>query len=149
MDKRTKGKWQNTVFAIIGMSLLLIIGMVLRPHQGQAVWPAAPRAILVSTTVMAVMAAWWIVFFLRGQKLGDEYHRHRTRAGWLWGGLIGLLVSMPVYAFIGRGGLQLIWPEFAMTKEMSRAFVAGYCLPVFLQCAGLLVAGVWMRLAKR
>jgi len=105
--------------------------------------------VVVGTLGFLVLVGWWGFWMARSFRAKDEYLRHVERASWFKGGLIGLMASVPVYAFIGLGGLHWLNPQSPFGQDISRAFALGYMLPMLMQVAGVLIVALWMRLARR
>ena len=96
-----------------------------------------------------VLVGWWGFWMARSFRAKDEYLRHVERASWFLGGLAGLMASVPIYVFIGLGGLHWLNPQTPVGPEASRAFALGYMLPMMMQVVGVLVVALWMRLHRR
>ena len=105
--------------------------------------------ILVGSLGFMILVGWWGFWMARSFRAKDEYLRHVERASWFLGGLVGLMASVPIYAFIGLGGLHWLNPQSPVGPEMSRAFALGYMLPMMMQVGGVLIVAVWLRLSKR
>lgn len=105
--------------------------------------------ILVGSLGFMILVGWWGFWMARSFRAKDEYLRHVERASWFLGGLVGLMASVPIYAFIGLGGLHWLNPQSPVGPELSRAFALGYMLPMMMQVGGVLIVAVWLRLTKR
>ena len=143
-NQMTRGR-AATLKGVAGFLMLTLLLFAVLRFAGVT----GPARILVVTVGTSAMVAWWIVFALGIFKARDEYLQHAERHAWYWGGLIGLVASVPVFVFIGAGGLQWLWPEVPGGREVGRAFVTGYVLPTFMQVTGALAVGLWWRLARR
>ena len=105
-----------------------------------------PSAILIRTTASLLAAVWAIVFVVKIWRGTDEFSREAQKFAWLWGGTIGLLISMPVYAFVRMGGIHLF---DANAHGLGMAFSSGYLLAVMFQFIGFLVVLTVWRMTKR
>lgn len=105
--------------------------------------------IVVGSLGFTILIGWWGFWMARSFHAKDEYLRHVERASWFLGGLAGLMASVPVYAFIGLGGLHWLNPQSPVGPSLSRAFAFGYMLPMMMQVAGVLAVALWMRLRRR
>lgn len=137
----------SLLVGVAGFFAILLSARLL-PHGPPGALPT-PGRILGVTVIVAVGVAWWMVFAVRVFRAMDEYMQAGERVAWYWGGLLGLMASVPVYAFIGMGGLHWLWPPSPVGPELGRAFTTGYMLPVLMQAAGAMIVAVWWRLAKR
>lgn len=137
----------NLVIGVAGFFGLMAISVLL-PHGPKGSLPT-PGRILAMTAVVAAGVAWWMVFAVRIFRAMDEFMQSRERVAWYWGGLVGLSASVPIYTFIGLGGLRLIWPDSPVGPGLARAFSTGYMLPVMMQVGGAAVVALWGRLARR
>ena len=63
--------------------------------------------------------------------------------------MAGLMASVPIFAFIGMGGLHWLNPASDAGPTVARAFTNGYLLPMMMQVAGATGFALWHRLAKR
>ena len=153
-DSRTQRIRTDAAIAALGMILLLGL-FLLALWIGRPSQPASgPRfstlgGIILGTAGTAVMAGWWGFWGFRIVRAMDEYKQHVERASWFWGGLLGLMASAPVYAFIMFGGLHWLNSERPVGRDLANAFAHGYMLPIFMQVAGALFAALWMRLSRR
>ena len=137
----------SLLFVVDGFFAILLSTKLL-PHGPPGALPA-PGRILGVTAIVAVGVTWWMVFAVRIFRAMDEFAQTGERVAWYWGGLLGLMASVPVYAFIGMGGLHWLNPAADIGPVAARAFTTGYMLPVLMQVAGAVVVAVWWRLAKR
>ena len=90
-----------------------------------------------------------MVFAVRIYRSHDEFWRKGETVAWHWGGLMGLMASVPVFAFIGLGGLHWLNPASPVGPELARAFRLGYMLPLMMQVTGAVAVGLWWRWSKR
>jgi len=116
---------------------------------------------IVATTLAAVASMACLAASARFAFLQmDEFYQQASRVAWYWGGIVGLLVSVPIAIFIQFGGLTLLAPHVSaihvtphLTPEEGRARVAifrmGYLLPVLAEGIGFTVVAAWWRLTKR
>lgn len=135
------------LIGVVGFFAIMLLTKLL-PHRPPGALPA-PGRILAVTAITAAGAAWWMVFAVRLFRSLDEYMQSRERVAWYWGGLLGLVASVPAYAFIGMGGLHWLWPSSPVGPDLGRAFTTGYVLPIFTQVAGAMAVAIWWRVAKR
>jgi hypothetical protein len=117
--------------------------------RGHGMGLTGPGRILAGTFGVAVLVAWWVVFAVRIYRRQDEFGRTGEAVAWHWGGLMGLMASVPVFAFIGMGGLHWLNPASPVGPELARAFRLGYMLPLVMQVAGAVAVGLWWRWSKR
>ena len=104
--------------------------------------------IVVGSLGFTILVGWWGFWMARSFRAKDEYLRHVECASWFLGGLVGLMASVPVYAFVGLGGLHWLNPQSPVGPGLSRAFAFGYMLPMMMQVVGVLVVALWMRLRR-
>ncbi|MEO6340899.1 MAG: hypothetical protein ABIO39_12715 [Caulobacteraceae bacterium] len=129
---RYRALWFAGVLGLLFGSVLLTGGHHSRPDPG---------AILTRIAAVILAIVWtigWVRVIWRGS---DEYRHEAQKFAWLWGGIIGLFASMPIYAFIGMGGLDLL----GASLPPRGAFALGYLLPLMTQTVGFLVALVYWR----
>jgi hypothetical protein len=126
----------------------ILLSAKLAPHGPPGALPT-PGHILAVTAIVAVGVAWWMIFAVRIFRDMDEFAQTGERVSWYWGGLVGLMASVPVYAFIGLGGLHWLNPATDVGPVAARAFTTGYMLPVAMQVAGAVAVAIWWRVAKR
>lgn len=105
--------------------------------------------IVAGTVAVTVLVLWWVVFAVRIYRAQDEFGQTGESVAWHWGGLIGLMASVPVFTFIGTGGLHWLDPSSAVGPEVARAFRLGYMVPLVMQIVGAMGVGLWWRWAKR
>lgn len=105
--------------------------------------------ILVGTIGTTCFVLWWGLFMIRITRAQDEYQRWREHRAWYIGGLIGLMASVPMFSFIGLGGLHWLNPETDAGPVAARAFTNGYMLPLMMQVLGSTGFAIWDRFAKR
>ena len=108
-----------------------------------------PGPIVALTIAFTVAMAWNVAFQLIAHIRSDEFIRERQKSTWLWGGLVGLVVSMPVLMFVSLGGLHWIDPSIPVDRDQLLAFTRGYTLPVAAQAIGAAIAMVFWNRAKR
>ena len=151
---RTRRIRKDAVIAVVGM--IVILGLVIlalslgRPNP-PTTGPhmVRPFGVLIGTVGTAILVTWWSFWGFRIIRAMDEYKQHVERASWFWGGLLGLIVSVPVYAFIMFGGLQWLNLRSPAGPGVANAFAHGYMLPIFMQVAGAMIVAVWMRVSRR
>jgi hypothetical protein len=144
MDRRTVQTLRSAAIAIAGALLIVAspigIARLLPAHS------LPPGGFIVIVTAATVLAAVWTIYFvIKIGRRADELHRTLERDAWYWGGISGLLLSLPLYAFIGMGGLHWIDPALPLGAVLFRAFVIGYGLPICLQGMGFVIAILWQR----
>lgn len=130
-----------------GMLVILLLLVAMFRFAGPMLGPAG--RIVAGTAGAAVLVLWWGVFAGRVSGAQDEYQRWMEHRAWYSGGLVGLMASAPVYAFIGLGGLTWLNLAPAADPASARAFTTGYMLPLMLQMAGSALYGLWGRVALR
>lgn len=151
---RTRRIRTDAVIAVVGMIVILAF-VLLALRLGRPAQPATdahvvrPLGVLIGTVGTAILVSWWSFWGFRIIHAMDEYKQHVERASWFWGGLLGLIVSVPVYAFIMFGGLQWLDLRSPAGPGVANAFAQGYMLPIFMQIAGAMAVALWMRLRRR
>jgi len=136
---------------IVGVRLVWGPGASVLGHDGRIV--ATTLAAAASMACLAASAR----FAFRQM---DEFYQQGSRVAWYWGGIVGLLVSVPIAIFVEFGGLTLLAPYASaihvtshLTPEEGRARVAifrmDYLLPVLAQGIGFAIVAAWWRLSKR
>ena len=153
-DSRNRKIRTDAVIATAGM--LVLLGLMLgilwvgRPAQPESgLRLTSPGGIVVGTLGAAVLVGWWCYWGLRIIRTMDEYKQHVERASWFWGGILGLMTSVPVYTFIMFGGLQWLNFRGPAGPGVANAFAQGYMLPIFMQVAGAMIVALWMRVSRR
>ena len=144
---RTHRIQSAAIVGIVGFFVLAAL-LVLMLRSGGLGLSASGR-IIAGTIGFVVLVGWWVVWMVRVFRAKDEYLRHMERAAWYWGGLAGLMASVPVYGFIGLGGLHWLNPQSPVGPDLSRAFTLGYMLPMMMQVGGVLIVAVWLRMSRR
>lgn len=129
-------------FGAIALMLVAVFGFAGRP--GSVI--GHPGPIVVLTIAFTVAVAWNIGFQFLAYLRSDEYIRERHKFSWLWGGLTGLVVSMPICIFIALGGLHWLDPSIPIDRGELLYFTRGYVLAVLAQAIG---AGIAMALWTR
>jgi hypothetical protein len=142
-----RGLHRNLLIGVGGCLVIVLFLVGMFRSGGQAL--TGPGRILVGTAGVTVLVVWWGVFATRIMRAQDECQRWMERRAWHTGGLAGLLASVPVFTFIGLGGLR--WLNLAphAGPAAARAFMSGYLLPLMLQVAGSTAYALWWRLARR
>jgi hypothetical protein len=135
----------NMIVGVVGFFALMLAPLLIPRGSG----PPGSARILLVTGLVALAVAWWAVFAVRIYRTQDEFWRTGQRLAWHWGGLLGLLISVPVFVFIGLGGLHMLYPATDAGPVAARAFTSGYMLPLMLQVTGSTLFGIWWRFAKR
>ena len=146
-DRRRLRAWAYLAAALIGGIAIAEAPLVLvgRPVVHGVV---DPGRVVVWTIATALAMAWAVVFAVLLFRNQDEFGRQASQVGWYWGASLGLAVSAPVFVFVALGGLHGLWPGVPAGRDLARAFVAGYYLPILLQVAGFLAVRTWWRLSK-
>ena len=108
---------------------------------------SAPTALRIATFTAAVASSMiWVAFFsVRAYRTLDEFQRQREKTAWYWGSVIGLWISIPLFSFIGGGGLHWIDPAIPSSAQLWRSFLIGYLLPVSCIMIGTLFARYYAR----
>jgi hypothetical protein len=147
-DRRTFRNWAYFAAAIIGSVAIITAPVVLvgRPMAHGAI---DPMRLGLWTLATGLVVAWAVTLGVLIFRNKDEFEQQASRVGWYWGATLGLAVSMPAFVFIALGGLHWLWQGVPAGRELQRAFLAGYYLPVVMQFAGFLVARGWWRWSKR
>lgn len=105
-------------------------------------------AIAAVTAAALIGEAWALGFVSLMHRSFDEFQQERAKSAWYWGGGVGLVATMPIWAFIASGGVKLVEPTWPVTRPLLMAFTLGFVLP----CAGLgigyFVASLWSRRAR-
>ena len=143
MSRRERLMWVYRIagpaggLALAGLTLLFLR----RPHVIPYAEPLRFAALLAMT---AVIMAWSLTFAWLTARKEDEYTLTGSKYAWFWGGIIGLVCSVPVLAFIAWGGLTMIDPAaFRPSRDKELALIFGYMLAVLFQFVGYLIARVW------
>ena len=97
----------------------------------------------------AIAMAWNVVFAWLAFRAQDEFVQTASKFAWYWGGLMGLAVTLPIFAFIAWGGLHWLAPSIPVGTGLMRAMLLGYMLPVGGQLIGFLVVRAWWSATKR
>ena len=143
-----QGQLHRNLLIGVGGAILIVLALAATLNGG-FLNLSGPTRILAGTAGMALLVLWWGVFALRIVRAQDEYQRWMERRSWYVGGLAGLLVSVPVFTFIGLGGPHWLGAAPDMGPAAKHAFADGYMLPVMLQVVGSTTYALWRRLAKR
>lgn len=141
-----RGVHRNLWIGIVGV--LVGVGLMIAMLRFGAAGLSAGGRILAGTAGVTALVAWWAIFNARLNRNLDEYQRWNERRAWYVGGLAGLLLSVPVFAFVGLGGLRWLNLAADAGPAASRAFAHGYMLPLVLQVAGSTAYAVWRRFAR-
>ena len=143
LSRRERWMWIYRIVGPVGALALaaLALPLVRRPSGGHAIDAAR---IGVGLVVVVVIMAWSFTFAWLTARREDEYTLTAAKYAWFWGGLIGLVCSVPVLAFIAWGGLALIDPAaFPPSRQTAFALTLGYMLAVVFQLVGYIIARVW------
>ena len=142
LSRRQRLMWVYRIAGPAGALAMAAVILLLRsPHRAPGADPA--RFVILLAVVIAIMA-WSLTFAWLTARKEDEYTLTGSKFAWFWGGLIGLVCSVPVMAFITWGGLTMIDPAgFRPSPERASALVFGYMLAVPFQFVGYVVARVW------
>ena len=140
----------------LGYAAIGILGglaLVYAPHlmfRGAIPYnPIDPARVVLTTISITLTTAWAIVFAGLSYFHADEFLQQGPRVAWYWGGLLGLMASLPVCAFIASGGLHWLWPAVPSNRNLAVTFVLGYSLLAVMQMIGFSIVSVWWRLSKR
>ncbi len=150
---RTRRIRTDAVIAVVGM-IVILASVLLALKLGRQSQPVAgphliaPVGILIGTVGTTALVTWWTFWGFRIIRAMDEYKQHVERAAWFWGGLVGLIVSVPIYAFIMFGGLQWLNLRGPAGPGVADAFSQGFMLPIFMQVAGAIIVALWMRVSR-
>jgi ABC-type amino acid transport system permease subunit len=136
----TRARWGYRAVAIAPALAFAATVVLTRGYQALP----APDALVTRTAAATVILAWSIGWALFLWHRSDEFRHAAQKFAWFWGGLGGLMVSVPIFAFIGVGGLGLV----SGGLPVHRAFALGYRLAVMPQFIGLFVALIYWRKAK-
>ena len=139
----------NLLVGTAGFLAICAVTPFLAPHRGPPGSVPSPERIAAITAAVAIGVVWCGVFVARGFRRYDEFHQRGEQVSWFWGGLAGLMASVPAFAFIGMGGLTLLWPDAPRGRPLFEAFSWGYMLALAFQAAGALMAAIWWRVSKR
>ncbi|HEY5105929.1 MAG TPA: hypothetical protein VII73_04045 [Caulobacteraceae bacterium] len=148
VDRRTARVWEYTMAAIVGGAIIMLapVAFLGRPATRSLIHP---DRIVIMTIASALAMGWALVFATLSWRRFDEFAKEGSKFAWYWGGSIGLAATAPAYVFIGLGGLHWLWPSMPVGLPLLRAFVIGYCLPLFSQMIGFAVALALWRAARR
>ena len=146
MESRSLAIWREHLIGAAGTIILILPALVWAGMQGPGI---QGDRILIVTASVAVGTLWGFIFARRAFKRADEYQRERVKFAWHWGGMVGIMLSIPVYVFIGLGGLHWLDRSRPFGPEISVAFVSGYCLALFSQLLAFYAVAMWWRFAKR
>ena len=128
----------------LGGLALLLFGS---PRHAPDVEPARFAGLLV---MLVVIMAWSFTFAWLTARKEDEYTLTAAKYAWFWGGLVGLVCSVPVTAFAIWGGLTMIDPAaFPPSRERAFGLWVGYLLALAFQFAGFLVARAWWGMRRK
>lgn len=144
---RSRRTYLSALIGVAGFFVLIALLVLMLRTAGPALSEAG--RIVAGTVGFAVLVGWWAVWAFRIHRAKDEYLQQVELAAWYWGGLMGLMASVPVFGFIGLGGLHWLDPGSPVGPEISKAFTLGYMTPMMMQVGGVLVVALWMRLSKR
>jgi hypothetical protein len=147
-EQRRLRTWAYFAASILGGMAIATAPLVLvgRPMAHGAIDPAR---VVVWTIAAGLAMAWVVAFGVLLFRSQDEFERQASHVGWYWGAVLGLAISFPVFVFIEIGGLHWLWPNVPAGRDLGRAFMTGYYLPVVMQFAGFLIVRAWWRLSKR
>ena len=137
---------RTTILLGVAAVGLMLVGAIIHPHR--SVQFELGRVLTVTAWAAATIGL-WIAFAMRVYQSMDEYNRHAEQVSWLWGGVIGLAASLPVFAFVALGGLHWIWPASPTGHDVARAFGLGYMIPTAMQAIGASVVGIWWRWGRK
>ncbi len=142
--RTSKGR-TTILIGATAIGLMLVAAILPRRDPSQF----EPSHVLSVTAWAAATIGLWIAFMMRIYQSMDEYNRHAEQVSWLWGGVIGLAASLPVFAFVALGGLHWIWPASPTGHDVARAFGLGYMIPTAMQAIGASVVGIWWRWGRK
>jgi hypothetical protein len=146
IDRRTQLVWGYLLAGVAGAVALELFPALL---FGRLHAPVPPLRIAVSTLAVAAAMAWMVVFATLSFRHLDEFAKEGSKFAWYWGGTLGLAASAPVFLFVELGGLHAIWPASPLGREVGRAFMTGYGLPLIAQTVGYGAVWVGWRMTKR
>jgi hypothetical protein len=132
---------------VVGAVAILEASQLVAPyHRGVF----DPTRVVVLTIAAALAVVWSVPFTTLAFRRMDEFQRAASKFAWYWGGSLGLLASLPIFAFIYLGGLHWLDPtRFHLGAGLGFAFWLGYVLAAGSTGLGFLVAlGVW-RITRR
>jgi hypothetical protein len=142
LSRRERLMW---VYRIAGPAGALALGVVtlllFRARPGAHGIDAA--RVTGALVMVVVIMAWSFAFSYLTARQEDEYALSGAKFAWFWGGLIGLVCSVPVLAFIAWGGLTLVDPAFRPQPAAVMPLIFGYMLALVFQLAGYLVVRAW------
>lgn len=146
-DPRTARVRRIAFWGLGGLAVLMaLVGLLLRIG---GTWLTPHGRILVGTAAFAALILWWGAVWLRMSYAQDEYMRWMEHRTWYWGSLLGMIASVPVFAFVGLGGLHWLLPATDSGPVAARAFASGYMLLLEMQVAGVFLVAIWRKLAKK
>lgn len=143
MSRRERLMWTYRIAGPLGALALGALTLLVfrQPHAVPSGDPARFAALLVMTVVIM---AWSFGFAWLTARKEDEYTLTAAKYAWFWGGLIGLLCSVPVLAFVAWGGLAMVGgAALRPTGGQSISLILGYMLAVAFQLVGYAIARVW------
>ena len=129
-------------FFIIAMSPFLFVS---HPVAGE-VDPVRVGAFTIAMSIGILWASWCL---LRIRRTSDEFMLWLDKESWYRGSIAGLFLSVPIFTFIGTGGLHIVDPGIASSEALKNAFVLGFGLPVMLQTLCTLCARFFFRPGAR
>jgi hypothetical protein len=150
IERHDRRAWAYGAAAVGGaLAIMLLPVLILSPghHHGPIV--INPTRVVLFT-LAAILAVGWGGWFARLSFLHfDEFLQEGSKFAWYWGGQLGILVSAPLYVFIGTGGLHWLDPSRPVGHELGLAFVLGYCVLLFPQALCFLGVYAWWKRTKR
>jgi hypothetical protein len=150
IDPNTRRAWAYGGAAVGGaLAIMLLPLLILGPVQPHRIVAIHPTRIVLTTVAVILAVAWGGWFTRLSYRHVDEFLREGSKFAWFWGGLLGIGVSTPLFAFIGLGGPHWLDPTQPVGLGLFHAFVLGYCVAIFPQVLCFLGVYVWWKRTKR
>ena len=146
--RRTMVSWGYIAVGAVGAVAVMVVPLALfGPAHGPIY--RDPARLVVMSLMAAIAMAWNVVFAWLAFRAQDEFVQTASKFAWYWGGLMGLAVTLPIFAFIAWGGLHWLAPSVPVGIDLLRAMLLGYMLPVGGQFIGFLIVRAWWSATKR
>jgi hypothetical protein len=148
LERRQLRVWANMAAGVLGA--IVICAPVRLIARGAPISAEVNPSLILGGAALTFAACVWAYVFARRAFLAlDEFQKEASKFGWYWGATMGLMAALPVYVFIGFGGLHWLFPTtFHLGADLLRAFQIGFLLPVLLQLLGFLAVRTWWRTNK-
>jgi hypothetical protein len=147
MSRRERLMWTYRIAGpagALGMAALFLLLFHARPGEH-----AVSSGRLAGGLVMVVVImAWTFAFAYLTARQEDEYTLTAAKFAWFWGGLIGLVCSAPVLAFLAWRGMSLIDPKLLPPSRAALPLILGYLLAIVFQLVGYMAARIWWRVRR-